>query len=343
MPVQPTHYHIRSERIPQPAPRPPPPPVQPAAGVVENCHANSLYQHGPTCALATIMQLTLRTPLIVFFDQQSPAGTFLRETERMFMHINPGSFYCPLIPNQLLSERSQLRNNTFTDEGEGLNSFFLLLDLLRLSGARCRFLKKSPESPGGYIDNTTWAGFETYQVSDFMLFNYDDPNSYITHKTGVRAPVDLIEKTLFSQVQHDAQGLANGMLYIGSELRLFKREGTGVHSHHSVVVFPCRRGNDRFILCNHWGDHNHGTRSEQDCRTLQEQLQGPFLKDYKLRGHYDYWVSRDVYRRWLKTVKGALVDLSEDDAPDGAPTAPVRSKITLKGTAGKYAKHNAST
>ena len=136
MPVQPAPRPV------QPTPRPPPPPVQPAAGVVENCHANSLYQHGPTCALAIIVQLTLRTPLIVLFDQQSPAGTFLRETERMFMHINPESVHCPRIPNQLLSERSQLRNNTFTDEGEGLMSLFLLADLLQLAGARCRFFKK---------------------------------------------------------------------------------------------------------------------------------------------------------------------------------------------------------
>ena len=315
MPVQPAPRPVQPTPRPpppQPAPRPPPPPVQPAAGVVENCHANSLYQHGPTCALAIIVQLTLRTPLIVLFDQQSPAGTFLRETERMFMHINPESVHCPRIPNQLLSERSQLRNNTFTDEGEGLMSLFLLADLLQLAGARCRFFKKSP---AGYIDTTIWAGFDKYQVSDFMLFNYDDPNSYITHKTGVRAPVDLIEKTLFSQVQHDgsAQGRANGMLYIGSELRLFKREGTEITSAHSVVVFPCQRGKDFFIMCNHWGRRDgrrDGRRPKHDCRTLREQLQGHSGKDYRLRGHRDYWVSRDVYERWLNTVGRDLVDLS---------------------------------
>jgi hypothetical protein len=250
----------------------------------------------------------------VFFDQQSPAGTFLRETERMFMHINPGkSAPCPRIPNQLLSERSQLRQNTFTGN-EGLIGMHLLAHFLQLSGARCRFFKKSPT---GDKDITKWAGFKTKpKVSDFMLFRYHDPNSYITHKTGVRAPVDLIEKTLFWQVQHDgsARGKANGMLYIGSELNLFMREGTGVHhSNHSVVVFPCQRGKDFFIMCNHWGDHKRdkrdGRRPEQDCRTLREQLQGPLLK-YELREHYDYWVSRDVYERWLNTVGRDLVDLS---------------------------------
>jgi hypothetical protein len=272
---------------------------------VENCHASSLYQKGPTCALATIVQLTLRTPLIVFFEddaQRSPAGPFLRETERMFMQHN--TTFCPKIPDELLTAR----NPNFTGN-KGFSGIHLIAHFLKLSKVRCRFIQRSP---AGVIDITNKFGNTLYPgLQDFMLFSYIDTSSYSTELDNV-ARADFIDKTLFSQIKSDAEGLAKGMLYIGSELRLTaRREGTGDHSRHSVAVFPCNKGADRFILCNHWGHTTvHPLGNKRDCQTLRAQLQGSYLKDYELKGHNDYWVSRDVYERWLNTVKRALVDLS---------------------------------
>ena len=164
-----------------------------------------------------------------------------------------------------------------------------------------------------------------------MLFSYTDTSSYSTELDNV-ARADFIDKTLFSQIKSDAEGLARGMLYIGSELRLRRREGTGDHGRHSVAVFPCNKGKDHFIMCNHWGDKVNPLGYKRDCQTLRAQLQAPLTKDYELAGHNDYWVSRKVYERWLNTVKRSVVDLSED--------APARSKKTLRfSTMGKYVKH----
>ena len=322
-------------RVP-PAPPRPPPRAQPAPRLmaVENCHANSLYQRGPTCALATIVQLTLRTPLIVFFEddaQRSPAGPFLRETERMFMQHN--TTYCPKIPDELLTARNGVYNGGLTKknltDNKGFSGLYLIAHFLKLSKVRCRFIQRSPAAQYNQreIDITNKFGFNTLcpGLQDFMLFSYTDTSSYSTELDNV-ARADFIDKTLFSQIKSDAEGLAKGMLYIGSELRLQRRDGTGDHGRHSVAVFPCNKGKDHFIMCNHWGDKVNPLGYKRDCQTLRAQLQAPLTKDYELVAHNDYWVSRKVYERWLNTVKRSVVDLSED--------APARSKKTLK-----YAKH----